>query len=60
MKYIKSILAIIIGTFAMLLLLAEIEAQVVVFCLIKLASIATIAFCIKVLAGSSIINLDEE
>lgn len=59
MKYIKSILAIILGSFAMLMLLAEIDVQIVAFCIIKLASLATVAFCAKIIAGSQIINLDE-
>lgn len=60
MKYLKEILAIIIGSIATLLLLAEIDVQLIAFCAIKLASLATIALCIKVLSRSSIINLDEE
>ena len=60
MKYIKSILAIILGSFATLMLLAEIDVQIVSFCIIKLASLATVSLCVKVIAGSQIINLDEE
>ena len=59
MKYIKSILAIILGSFATLMLLADIDVQIVAFCIIKLASLVTVVLCTKVIAGSQIINLDE-
>ena len=59
MNKIKAIIAILIGTVAFIVLLAEIDACALVFFAIKIGCLAIIAWSVRAIKESSIIDIDE-
>ena len=60
MKYLKFITAIIIGSLASILLLAEIDTNsAIIFYSIKLACIANIALSVKLIKDADVIDIEE-